>query len=154
MKIVTETAHERDVAESVRAWQRASSGGASSELETAARTLANNLERWIAELLATDTRWTAHGRWHDGLVFVECIAKGVDEFSMRGWIWQVDTQARHPFRVNLRMSDTRILELDVRVAAAVGASAPSGRDLFLTLASSEPDWTFEFVRGEGDSATR
>ena len=103
---------EAHVADSARAWREASRNQDAAVREVAERKLADFLERWIAELLATDEAWPHQGRWFDGIVFHECRAEEDERFVMSGSIWSID-QKQWPFRASLQLSTGGMAAFDV-----------------------------------------
>lgn len=124
---------ETHVADSARAWREASRGDKAAARGAAERQLADAVERWIAELLATDEAWPRRGRWFDGLVFQECRAEEGDRFLMSGYIWSID-QKQCPFQASLHLSTGGIEAFEVRFGDGSPSHEPSQR------------WGFQFSR--------
>lgn len=123
---------EVQVADSARAWQRASRGEDAAAREGAERQLADHLERWLAQLLETDATWPLRGRWFDGLVLHACGAEDDERLNLRGYIWSID-QEQYPFEAMLRLATAGLAEFDVRIG----------------LPRSSEEWAFHFVKSEG-----
>lgn len=139
---------EAHVADSAREWREASLGTEATPREVAERKLADHLERWIAELLATDEAWPLRGRWFDGLILLECTSEEDERLLVRGSIWSID-QEQYPFRATLQLSPTGLAAFEVRVGDGMHSSSSrrrTARDW--ELLRSEPEWRFQFVRSE------
>ncbi|MCI0571309.1 MAG: hypothetical protein L0Y66_11195 [Myxococcaceae bacterium] len=141
------TSIEAKVAASARAWRGASSSDDAAVRAAAERELADQLELWIASLLATDENWPLGGRWFDGLILLECSASEGERFDMRGYIYRIDTQEQYPFRTMIQLSTDGLAGFDVRFGDGTPATKPRRRNPqdWVRL-RFEPDWGFQFVR--------
>jgi hypothetical protein len=139
---------EAQVAASARAWREASRGTNAAAREAAERKLADHLEAWVAELLATNEEWPLRGRWFDGLIFLECSAEENERFNMRGYIWSIH-QEQYPFRAAIHLSPNGLAAFEVRFGdgkASSNSHCRNPRDW--ALLRFEPEWRFQFARSE------
>jgi hypothetical protein len=97
--------------------------------------LADAVEIWIAELLATDDRWPLRGRWFDGLAFDQCTRGDGHDLNLSGVVWRVDTQGRVPVRASIRVGDGKIESYDVEVGAEITGERSTLRNV---------EWLFHF----------
>jgi len=127
---------EHEVVAAARAWR----GGT----ESVARHLADAIERWLAELLAMDSRWPLQGRWFDGLLFDRCLVDG-DRVDAIGCVIRVGTQRVDPFFARLALRRDRIGAFEV----GFGDEAMPDGAPYETARKPVPldvTWRFRFTR--------
>jgi len=153
--VATEPNLETKLTASARAWRETLGGNDMDPESSAERKFADCLEQWIAGLLTTDERWTQEGRWYDGLVFLDCIAKENDEFETRGSIWEIRTQDTYPFRATLRLAPVGLASYDIRFGDERPNDDPRQRGpRDWEFLQSEPEWRFRFERGDSEGDGR